>query len=67
MVSVDDPLFEYVIPAEPGSSGSPLFDDEWAVVGFHRGRSLNPRGPDLRHGVSLARVVERARQDLSAS
>jgi len=27
----------YVVPQTPGSSGAPLFDDDWHLIGFHLG------------------------------
>lgn len=39
----DDQLIHYRVPTEPGSAGSPIYDDEWRLVGIHRGSSPNMR------------------------
>lgn len=53
------PRLHYRTPTEPGSSGSPLFDDEWRLVGVHHmGRDDMPRldGPgayQANEGISI--------------
>jgi V8-like Glu-specific endopeptidase len=39
----DDTIF-YTAYTEPGSSGAPLFDDAWRLVGLHRGKGLMQGG-----------------------
>lgn len=36
VVHVEDERFYYVTDTEKGSSGSPVFDDDWRVIGLHR-------------------------------
>lgn len=36
IVHVDPARFYYVTDTEEGSSGSPIFDDSWRVIGLHR-------------------------------
>ncbi|HET9598306.1 MAG TPA: serine protease [Anaeromyxobacteraceae bacterium] len=36
----DDRLLHYRAPTEGGSSGSPVFDDQWSAVGLHHGGGL---------------------------
>ena len=44
VLDFEAPMFHYRAPTEPGSSGSPVFDDEWNLVGLHhRGLDKMPR------------------------
>jgi hypothetical protein len=36
-----DPLIHYRAPTRPGSSGSPVFDGEWRLVGIHHGGRID--------------------------
>lgn len=35
LIERDDTLLHYRSPTDPGSSGSPLFDEQWRLVGLH--------------------------------
>jgi hypothetical protein len=44
LVDLDDRLVHYRSPTEPGSSGSPVFNEEWQVFALHhRGHQQMPR------------------------
>lgn len=41
---VGDKIIQYVTSTEPGSSGSPVFNDDWNVVGLHHAGGMLPEG-----------------------
>jgi hypothetical protein len=44
LLDYDDRLLHYRSPTEPGNSGSPVFNDEWDLIGIHhRGLRKMPR------------------------
>jgi hypothetical protein len=44
LLDLDDTRLHYRSPTEPGSSGSPVFDGQWKVIGLHHsGKSTMPR------------------------
>jgi len=64
VVYVDANRVQYLTDTMPGSSGSPLFDARWKLVGVHRrgGWITEPASKRLlfrNEGVPIARVVER--------
>jgi hypothetical protein len=60
---VDDDVIQYLTDTLPGSSGSPVFDSAWTVVGVHHaGGELVEPGTGRRvfrnEGIAIARVAE---------
>jgi V8-like Glu-specific endopeptidase len=46
LVNVYENFLEYETDAEPGSSGSPLFNTSWQVVGLHQAALLDTNSPE---------------------
>jgi V8-like Glu-specific endopeptidase len=70
----DQRLVHYRTPTEPGSSGSPVFDDQWRLIAIHHAgrsgiRKLNgkPGTYEANEGINILAVVEEIRQKLSAA
>lgn len=64
LLEFDDRRLQYRTPTNPGSSGSPVFNDEWELVGVHHAGSTEmPRlaRPDEAHeanqGIRLSAIV----------
>jgi hypothetical protein len=64
LVGCDDRYIHYRTPTESGSSGSPVFNDQWQVVGLHHaGDTLLPRLDgtagtyEANEGISIAALL----------
>jgi hypothetical protein len=70
----DQRLVHYRTPTEPGSSGSPVFDDQWRLIAIHHAggsdmRMLNgkPGTYEANEGINILAIVEEIRRKLSAA
>lgn len=68
LVDFRDPYVHYRTPTDPGSSGSPIFDDQWNLVALHhagnvRMRRLGPEGGTYEANEGI--WIEAIRQHLS--
>lgn len=63
LVSVDDRYLHYRTPTDPGSSGSPIFNQNWELVGIHHSASKEMQANE---GIRLDRILEEIRKALLA-
>jgi Trypsin-like peptidase domain/Tetratricopeptide Repeats-Sensor len=70
----DHRLVHYRTPTEPGSSGSPVFDDQWRLVAIHHAgksdmRKLNGKAGtyEANEGINILAIVEGIKQRLNAA
>jgi hypothetical protein len=61
VIDVGDPYVHYRTPTDPGSSGSPVFNQKWELVALHHASS---KALSANEGVRMDRVVEAIRKDL---
>ncbi len=61
---VDRKHLWYRAPTDPGSSGSPVFDQDWNVVGLHH--SFSPEH-QANEGIQIQRIIEDMRRKLQAN
>ena len=61
LVSVGDRYLHYQTPTDPGSSGSPIFNQNWELVGIHHSASKEKKANE---GIRLDRIVDEMRQEL---
>jgi V8-like Glu-specific endopeptidase len=61
----DQRLVHYRTPTEPGSSGSPVFDDQWRLIAIHHAggsnmRKLNgkPGTYKANEGINILAIIE---------
>ena len=61
---VDSKHLWYRAPTDPGSSGSPVFDQDWNVVGLHHSFSPEHKANE---GIRIQRIIEDIRKKLKAN
>ena len=61
LVSVDERYLHYRTPTDPGSSGSPIFNQHWELVGLHHSASKEMQANE---GIRLDRILEEIRKAL---
>ena len=62
LLANDGRRMHYRSPTEPGSSGSPVFDDEWRLIGVHHAYRSTVAGPDgANEGIAIHRILEAVR------
>lgn len=61
VVNVGDPYVHYRTPTDPGSSGSPVFNQKWELVALHHASSS---ALSANEGVRMDRLLEAMRKDL---
>jgi DNA/RNA endonuclease G (NUC1) len=59
---VGETYVHYRTPTDPGSSGSPVFNQSWQLVALHHASS---NGSKTNEGVRIDRILEQVRADLS--
>jgi endonuclease G, mitochondrial len=61
IVDMPDRFLHYAADTEPGSSGSPVFNDQWEVVGLHHASVPAPDHQDLggflNEGIRVSRII----------
>jgi hypothetical protein len=64
LIHADEWLLHYSAPTKPGSSGSPVFDDQWNVIGVHQGsgQGFLPDGTpyEANKGITMRAIMEQA-------
>jgi V8-like Glu-specific endopeptidase len=69
VIDHDNTRLQYRAPTEGGSSGSPVFDSQWRVIGLHHAGSetmprLNGEGT---HAANVALRIDAIRERLSSA
>lgn len=57
VVRVMDRLIEYRADTEPGSSGSPVFNNEWNLVALHHSGEELPGGAAVNEGIRISAIA----------
>ena len=62
IVDMPDRFMHYAADTEPGSSGSPVFNDQWEVVALHHASVVAPEhaelGGFLNEGIRVSRIMQ---------
>lgn len=67
IVDVLETKMHYEADTEPGSSGSPVFNDQWEIVALHHMSVPNPAGSGvINQGVRISRIIAFLRQAAAA-
>lgn len=61
LVLVGDRYLHYQTPTDPGSSGSPIFNQDWQLVGIHHSASKEMQANE---GIRIDRILEEIRKAL---
>jgi len=66
VVDVIENVLHYSTDTQPGSSGSPVFNDQWEIVALHHASVPTPDHADLggivNEGIRISRIMDFARQ-----
>jgi endonuclease G len=60
IVDIPEISLHYTADTEPGSSGSPVFNDQWEVVALHHSSMAipgDPKYPVLNEGIRISRIL----------
>jgi endonuclease G len=67
IVDVVETKMHYEADTEPGSSGSPVFNDQWEIVALHHMSVPNPAGGGvINEGIRISRIIAFLRQAAAA-
>ena len=55
---VQDKVVLYNTDTEPGSSGSPVFNNQWELVALHHAGFVNPDGTATNEGIRISAIVD---------
>ncbi len=67
VVRVQNQVIRYETDTEPGSSGSPVFNNTWDLVALHHAGQTLPGGRAENEGIRIAAIVQRLLAEASQS